>query len=157
MNIDDLTKSTGEWLRGVGPMSDVVVSARIRLARNVADHPFLTAAAAGERTEIYRSLSHAITSTSAGADDFLVDLETADAIDRNVLVERHLISRQHAAGEGSRGMGLKADDLTAIPLAHKYHQEIHAIGRRSFEEKYHVNLWELIAKTQAEYIRETGL
>ena len=63
----------------------------------------------------------------------------------------------HHAGEGSRGMGLKADDLTAIPLAHKYHQEIHAIGRRSFEEKYHVNLWELIAKTQAEYIRETGL
>ena len=44
MSIDDLTKSTGEWLRGVGPMSDVVVSSRIRLARNLAEHPFLSTA-----------------------------------------------------------------------------------------------------------------
>ena len=127
MNIDDLTKSTGEWLRGVGPMSDVVISARIRLARNLADHPFLTTADAGERTEIYRSLSHAITSTAAGADDFLVDLETADVIDRNVLVERHLISRQHAAGEGSRGVAISPTETRAVMINEEDHLRLQGL------------------------------
>ncbi|MFH1109848.1 MAG: protein arginine kinase [Planctomycetota bacterium] len=121
MTIDDLTKTTGEWLRGGGPMSDIVVSSRIRLARNLAEHPFLTTADAGERTEIYRCLSQAITSTSSGRDDLLVDLETADAIDRNLLVERHLISRQHAAAEGSRGVTVSPNETRAVMINEEDH------------------------------------
>ena len=41
MSIDDLTTSIGEWLRGTGPLSDIVVSSRVRLARNLAGHPQL--------------------------------------------------------------------------------------------------------------------
>ena len=40
MILDDLTQTSGEWLRGEGPESDIVVSSRIRLARNLADFPF---------------------------------------------------------------------------------------------------------------------
>ena len=40
MNLDSLLPNLGEWLRGTGPESDVVVSTRIRLARNVAQYPF---------------------------------------------------------------------------------------------------------------------
>jgi len=127
MSIDDLTKSTGEWLRGDGPMSDVVVSSRIRLARNLAEHPFLSTADAVERTEIYRCLSQAITSTSAGADDILVDLETADAIDRIVLLERHLISRQHAAGEGSRGVAISPSETRAVMINEEDHLRLQGL------------------------------
>ncbi len=127
MTIDDLTRTTGEWLRGVGPMSDVVVSSRIRLARNLAERPFLTTADAGERTDIYRCLSQAITSTSAGADDILVDLETTDDIDCNVLVERHLISRQHAAGEGSRGVTISPSETRAVMINEEDHLRIQGL------------------------------
>ena len=34
MNLDALTHTSGEWLRGTGPESDIVISSRIRLARN---------------------------------------------------------------------------------------------------------------------------
>ena len=40
MNLDSLTATTGEWLRGTGPESDIVISTRIRLARNLASFPF---------------------------------------------------------------------------------------------------------------------
>ena len=42
MRLADLTHSAGEWLRGTGPMYDVVISSRVRLARNLAGVPFLT-------------------------------------------------------------------------------------------------------------------
>ena len=52
MNLDSLIPSTGEWLRGTGPESDVVVSTRIRLARNLAAFPFTNRASAHQRAEI---------------------------------------------------------------------------------------------------------
>src|SRR5437762_1841070 len=36
MKLSDLTNRAGEWLRGSGPMSEIVISSRIRLARGVA-------------------------------------------------------------------------------------------------------------------------
>ena len=41
MKLTDLTNHAGEWLRGSGPMSEIVISSRIRLARNVAGYRFL--------------------------------------------------------------------------------------------------------------------
>ncbi len=42
MKLSDLTHRAGEWLRGVGPMHDVVISSRVRYARNLAGMPFLS-------------------------------------------------------------------------------------------------------------------
>lgn len=103
MTLDELTRTTGEWLTQ-RHMSDVVLSSRIRLARNLADYPFLATANATERTEIYRCLADGIASSSDGEDMLLVDLEETDPIDREILAERHLISRQHVNGEGARGV-----------------------------------------------------
>ena len=41
MKFDDLVTGCGEWLKGSGPESDIVMSSRIRLARNLADFPFI--------------------------------------------------------------------------------------------------------------------
>jgi len=49
VTINDLAKQVGEWLRGEGPYSAVVISSRIRLARNLAGFPFLSKASESER------------------------------------------------------------------------------------------------------------
>ena len=49
MNFDELARSPGEWLRGTGPESDVVVSSRIRLARNIVNFPFTNRASSMQR------------------------------------------------------------------------------------------------------------
>jgi len=127
MIIDDLTKGTGEWLRGVGPMSDVVVSSRVRLARNLADQPFLTTAGESDRAEIYRSVADAILATPIGREDEVIDLQQIEAVDRHVLVERHLISRQHAAAEGSRGVTVAADETRAVMINEEDHLRLQGL------------------------------
>ena len=127
MTLDDLTKTTGEWLRGEGPMSDVVVSSRIRLARNLADQPFLTTASESDRSHIYRDVAGAVAGNSVSADDLLVDLEQIESIDRHVLVERHLISRQHAAGEGSRGVAISPHETRAVMINEEDHLRIQGL------------------------------
>ncbi|MBL4883917.1 MAG: protein arginine kinase [Planctomycetaceae bacterium] len=52
MELDSLLSITSGWLDGTGPESDVVISSRIRLARNLAQFPFLSRADDFERTEI---------------------------------------------------------------------------------------------------------
>ena len=52
MNLDSLLPNLGEWLRGTGPESDVVVSTRIRLARNLVNYPFTNRAAHPQKAEI---------------------------------------------------------------------------------------------------------
>ena len=126
MKIDDLLNSTGEWLRGEGPLADVVVSSRIRLARNLAERPFLSSAGDADRTEIYRTTVDQVTSDT-DADAVLVDLQDADRDDRNFLVERHLISRQHAAGEGSRGVTISRDERRAVMINEEDHLRIQAL------------------------------
>jgi len=52
MDLDNLTHTSGEWLRGTGPESDIVISSRIRLARNLAAFPFSNRASAHQKGEI---------------------------------------------------------------------------------------------------------
>jgi len=49
MKVEDLLGQPGEWLKGTGPENDVVISSRVRLARNLADHRFTTRAADPEK------------------------------------------------------------------------------------------------------------
>ena len=52
MNLDNLTHTSGEWLRGTGPESDIVISSRIRLARNLAAFPFTNRASAHQKADM---------------------------------------------------------------------------------------------------------
>ena len=56
LNLQELAKTSGEWLRGSGPESDIVISSRIRLARNLADFPFISRATDTDRAEWLASL-----------------------------------------------------------------------------------------------------
>lgn len=127
MNIDDLTRNTGAWLRGDGPHADVVVSSRIRLARNVRGFPFLSKASDDERRQIFRLLSDCITEQEFGVESLLVDIEATDELDRQVLVERHLISRQHAEGEGTRGVAISAGETRALMINEEDHLRIQVL------------------------------
>ncbi|NJL31762.1 MAG: ATP--guanido phosphotransferase, partial [Phycisphaerales bacterium] len=41
MKLTEMTQRAGEWLRGLGPHSEIVISSRVRLARNMAGFPFV--------------------------------------------------------------------------------------------------------------------
>ena len=55
MNLDNLSHTSGEWLRGAGPEVDIVMSSRIRLARNLAAFPFTNRAGDHQKSDLETS------------------------------------------------------------------------------------------------------
>ena len=94
MEFADLASSSGEWLRGSGPESDIVISSRIRLARNLADFPFISRATEVDRAEIESNLRECIMQIKESDQLFYVYVNELEGLDRQFLVERQLISRR---------------------------------------------------------------
>ncbi|MEX0877091.1 MAG: protein arginine kinase [Phycisphaerales bacterium] len=104
---DAAFSKTAEWLQGLGEASDVVMSSRVRLARNIAGFPFTPQASRLDRTQILEACKQRILSmgTSAPSQFMWIDLHQVQREDRDLLVERQLMSRQHARGKLSSGQG----------------------------------------------------
>jgi protein arginine kinase len=103
MELTQLSHDTTDWFSGSGPLADIVVSSRIRLARNLAGHRFLNRCSVEEKTEILEKLKSVLMSLDLGDEVFYVSVDQEPELCRNFLVERHLISRHHAMGSGPRG------------------------------------------------------
>ena len=94
MNLDSLLPYLGEWLRGTGPESDVVVSTRIRLARNLADFALL----AGTEDDHLAGLTGRVAPAPVVRVPFLdTDVHDLDGLDR---IAAHLFqdAARRAAG-----------------------------------------------------------
>ena len=104
MRLQELTKTSGEWLRGTGPDSDIVISSRIRLARNLAQFPFGNRADKHEQQEIEELLCQYFQKLKGKWKFHYFNVEELDNLDRQLLVERQLISRELADSEGVRGV-----------------------------------------------------
>lgn len=96
-----------EWLRGLGDSNDVVMSSRVRLARNIAGFPFSTQASRIDRAQILEACKARILNmqTATPSRFMWLDLHKVQREDRDLLVERQLMSRQHARGKLSTGQG----------------------------------------------------
>ncbi|MEX2213999.1 MAG: protein arginine kinase [Phycisphaeraceae bacterium] len=115
MTLKGLTDRAGEWLRGAGPHSEIVISSRIRLARNLAGYPFVNRATTRVQQEVLDRCMDVITKSNLGDEVLWVDLRQCPEVDRQLLVERHLISRQHAMGEKVvRGVAIGAQETFSI-------------------------------------------
>jgi protein arginine kinase len=140
MDVDALQSGSGAWLRGTGPESDIVISSRVRLARNLVDQSFLSRANPKERGEIERNVRERL--FQAGLEDDLsyVSLPPLSPLDRLFLVERHLISREHAFGKGPRGVGLSSGESVSIMVNEEDHLRIQGL-QSGFQLR---STWELV-------------
>ena len=127
MDLDSLTRSSGEWLRGTGPESDIVVSSRIRLARNVSHFPFLGRADAKIRTELESYLKEKLEALKPIDDINYFDVKSLDSLDRQFLVERQLISREHAEMHGSHGVGIGSRENISVMINEEDHLRIQVL------------------------------
>ncbi len=117
----------GEWLSGTGPESDIVMSTRIRLARNVIEFPFPARTHDGGRSELEAFLRGRIEEAGLGDDVSYQKLDTATPIDRQCLVERHLISKDHASGRGERGVALEPKGTLSIMVNEEDHLRVQVL------------------------------
>lgn len=124
MRLDELAGKCGEWLRGSGPDSDIVVSSRVRLARNLADFPFIRKCTGLDRAAIETALRDGFRQIPAWQEVSYVDVNELDEVDRQFLVERQLISREHAESDGARGVAVDPNEQFSVMINEEDHLRI---------------------------------
>ena len=127
MELDKLQNQVGEWLSGKGPESDIVISSRIRLARNVSGHSFLSRANLKDRSRLEEVIRDRLMGPEVSTEVSYFSLPDLSSVDRQFLVERHLISREHALGKGPRGVAMSPRENLSVMINEEDHLRIQGL------------------------------
>lgn len=117
----------GEWLSGTGPDADIVISSRIRLARNLRGRRFGVQADADERAAIEEEIRGGLARVDFGEEPVYVPLAGATALDAEMLVERHLVSRELARADGPRGVCYTPRENVSVMACEEDHLRIQVL------------------------------
>ena len=127
MKLTDISNNINEWFDGSGPLADIVISSRIRLARNLAGHKFLSRCSTTEKSSILKKLKDALLSLNLCDKTFYMSIDDAPALNKKFLVERHLISRHHAFGKGPRGVVISQREFFTAMINEEDHLRIQVL------------------------------
>jgi protein arginine kinase len=122
-------KGFSKWLEGSGPHADIVISSRIRLARNLADLPFPHMSEEAQQQAL-ESVDEALKDGSREplfGQLQLIRLGELGTIDRQLLVEKHMISPQHAQPGGYKAVLLNQDETLSIMVNEEDHLRIQCL------------------------------
>jgi len=108
-------------------MHEVVISSRARLARNLAGVPFLSRCSQQQQRQLEQQLREQVLTAGIDKEMLYIDIAAAGELDRQLLVERHLISRQHADASHPRGVGITSDETAAIMVNEEDHLRIQVL------------------------------
>lgn len=112
MKISSLLSS---GVKNDGPHHQIVISSRIRLARNLKGHPFPGWGKKSDRLQVLELVKPEVENLPEMGDAYSAYLQDLSQLEKQVLVERHLISREHAAkGVGSAVVINKKQNLSIM-------------------------------------------
>lgn len=131
MKISDMAQDCGEWLRGgLGDDGDVVVSCRVRLARNLAGFPFMSRLEPEGRAEVLQAVREATAAVGGAAGELsYFDMGELSPLERTFLVERHLISRELADRDAASGVIIDRQEKLSLMVNEEDHLRLQALGR----------------------------
>ena len=121
MNIDNLINQTSEWLKGAGAESDIAISSRIRLARNIDGLTFVDWSDDETKQQVIELSKEAVFSSSCMKDAFYIDMSVLSPLDKQFLIERHLISREHAIETERKAVFVGNGEITSIMVNEEDH------------------------------------
>ena len=127
MKLTNISHDINEWFNGSGPLADIVISSRIRLARNLTGYKFLSRCSNTEKTAILEKLRDVIMSLELGDKVSYISVDKAPALSRHFLVERHLISRHLAFGKGPRGVVMAQREFFTAMINEEDHLRIQVL------------------------------
>ncbi len=127
MRFSTLIKHPADWMTGGQGDHGAVLTSRIRLARNLRRQPFPGWAKREQRAAALDLMRPAVEALPAMKDAFSQELGDLNPVQKQVLVERHLISREHAArGDGSAAV-IERRQTFSLMLNEEDHLRMQAI------------------------------
>ncbi len=121
MQLDDFIYHPGEWLKGTGPHADIVMSSRVRLARNIAKKPFPNKAPRKTLDEVIELVQDASKNVEYFKDSLFLRISELDNVDRKFLIERHLMSHEHAANPEGKALFVAREETVALMINEEDH------------------------------------
>jgi protein arginine kinase len=127
MKMAELFNRSSEWVRADGPNATIVLSSRVRLARNLQRMPFPGWAKKAERQRALEQIMPVVESLPPMKEGFSDTMDNVVAVDKQVLVERHLISREHAAKNVGSGVVIDKRETVSVMINEEDHLRMQAI------------------------------
>lgn len=127
MQIHSFLTPPAESARRHGPNDRIVMSSRVRLARNVRGYAFPGWAKKPERVRVLDVIRPAVESLPEMAGAFSEAMDNLTALDKQILVERHLISREHAAKTAGSGLVVNQEETFCVMINEEDHLRMQAL------------------------------
>ena len=127
MKIETVLAHPSDWLRGDGPHHQIVISSRVRFARNLRNHAFPGWAKKAERSQILEEIKPSVDDLPEMQDAFSEYMQELTALDKQVLVERHLISREQAAKNAGSAVVINKKQTLSIMINEEDHLRMQAL------------------------------
>jgi len=125
---EDMAKRPATWITGDVPDSEIVLSSRIRFARNITDFKFPPSADTDTRDKIIEFVKKSFESAKLMDEgDFYLSSDI-NSLDQNFLVERHLISPEFMKGGTGRGVFIDSSENLSIMVNEEDHLRLQAIS-----------------------------
>ena len=105
----------------------IVISSRIRLARNLRDFKFPGWASDEERLRIWKQLNEILCGLPGFSDALSVHMQDLSDLDKLVLFERNLVSHEHINSRPGAGLVLTLDEKAAIMVNEEDHLRLQSI------------------------------
>lgn len=111
------------------PEADVAISSRIRLARNLEAYPFTPRLTRVQGAEILEKVRNAVLSSSDTEVKSLsyMEIQALKPVDKQVLIEKHLISPEFAEGDNNRAVLISEDGRISIMVNEEDHLRLQCI------------------------------
>lgn len=119
-----------KWYIDAGPDSDIVVSSRLRLARNFKDYPFPRRSSRDDQAEIIKQTCEALFTGNPELQESLslILFKDLSPIERQILVEKHLVSKELAESKLEVGALISSDEQISIMLNEEDHLRVQCLA-----------------------------
>ena len=128
MMFEEMAKSAATWLSGKGEDSTVVLSSRARLARNVAGCKFPTSAESETKKRIVNYFDSTLSRSELLSAGHYYKASDISDLDRDFLVERHLISPAFFNGDIYKALFIDKNERVSIMVNEEDHLRIQALA-----------------------------
>lgn len=115
----------GKWYKTSGPEGDVVLSTRVRFARNIKEYPFPFRLDSDKKKELNLRIRDAVLSNNENMS--FIEMENVPAYQVVSLAERHLISPEFAGPSKARALILSDEEDVSVMLEEEDHIRIQAM------------------------------
>lgn len=125
--IDSVLQQPPKWLDGSGKNSDIVISSRVRLARNLRDFSFPNRAPTRVLNQVLTIVKDCYRKVVDLNDAILVVINELDELDRQFLMERRLVSPDFVKSDKPCGLIIGKDELISIMINEEDHLRVQSI------------------------------